>query len=422
VITIIRASRLIDGDGGEAVDNPVVVVDGDRIIGVYAKEPPADVLPRDARILDYQGCTLLPGLIDAHVHTNFPGDGTPVEDSFKEGDGLLVASSVDAARRALEIGVTTVRDLGGRGSTTFNARRALELGYGRGPRMLLAGQPITVTGGHTWHYGGEADGVDGVRLKVRQLCKLGADWIKVIDSGGGTINTKSYLPSFSREELGAISDEAHRMGRPVTVHTLNANALEDAIDAGVDGIEHASFLVDETQAQQYSPAVADKLAKSGIPVTTTLAVALDCVNAMRVKDRLTEKEKHFLDDWSRMLEDNVSQFRKLREAGVEFIAGTDAGWRFTTVESLPDELWLMTEGGMSGTQAISSATGKSADVLGIGGVTGRVRTGLTADLLAVSGDPREDVRGLRNVRLVMQAGQVRVADGIAVSETNQLVR
>jgi imidazolonepropionase-like amidohydrolase len=212
------------------------------------------------------------------------------------------------------------------------------------------------------------------------------------------------------------------MGRPVTVHTLNANALEDAIDAGVDGIEHASFLVDETQAQQYSPAVADKLAKSGIPVTTTLAVALDCVNAMRVKDRLTEKEKHFLDDWSRMLEDNVSQFRKLREAGVEFIAGTDAGWRFTTVESLPDELWLMTEGGMSGTQAISSATGKSADVLGIGGVTGRVRTGLTADLLAVSGDPREDVRGLRNVRLVMQAGQVRVADGIAVSETNQLVR
>lgn len=422
MITIIRASRLIDGDGGEAVDNPVVVVDGDRIIGVYAKEPPADVLPRDARILDYQGCTLLPGLIDAHVHTNFPGDGTPVEDSFKEGDGLLVASSVDAARRALEIGVTTVRDLGGRGSTTFNARRALELGYGRGPRMLLAGQPITVTGGHTWHYGGEADGVDGVRLKVRQLCKLGADWIKVIDSGGGTINTKSYLPSFSREELGAISDEAHRMGRPVTVHTLNANALEDAIDAGVDGIEHASFLVDETQAQQYSPAVADKLAKSGIPVTTTLAVALDCVNAMRVKDRLTEKEKHFLDDWSRMLEDNVSQFRKLREAGVEFIAGTDAGWRFTTVESLPDELWLMTEGGMSGTQAISSATGKSADVLGIGGVTGRVRTGLTADLLAVSGDPREDVRGLRNVRLVMQAGQVRVADGIAVSETNQLVR
>jgi len=416
MITVIRADRLIDGTGGEIIDNPVVLVDDDTIVGVYENQPPADAVPSDARALDYFGCTLLPGLIDAHVHLNLPGDGTEFEETIKEDDGVLVASSANAARTALEAGITTVRDTGGRGSTTFSLRRALEQGYGRGPRMLVVGQPVTITGGHTWYLGGEADGVDGVRLKVRQLCKLGADWIKVMGSGGGTINTMSHRPSFSREELVAIADEAHRLGRKVTVHTLNAEALENAIAAGVDGIEHASFLVDETQTQQYSQGVAENLAKAGIPVTSTLVVGHACVTAMRVKEQLTDQEESFLERWSSMLADNLSQFRKLRDAGVEFIAGTDAGWRFTRFDSLPDELWLMTQGGMSGAEAIHSATGKSADVLGIGGTTGRVKAGLAADLLAVMGDPREDVRMLRNVRLVVQAGQVRVANGVAVRD------
>lgn len=416
MITVIRADRLIDGTGGEAIANPVVLIDDDTIVGVYENEPPADAVPSDARALDYQGCTLLPGLIDAHVHLNLPGDGTEFEETIKEDDGVLVASSANAARIALEAGITTVRDTGGRRSTTFNLRRALEQGYGRGPRMLVVGQPVTITGGHTWYLGGEADGVDGVRLKVRQLCKLGADWIKVIGSGGGTINTQSHRPSFSREELVAIADEAHRLERRVTVHTLNAEALENAIAAGVDGIEHASFLVDQTQIQQYSPGVAEKLAKSGIPVTSTLVVGHDCVKAMSAKEQRTDTEENFLERWSSMLEDNLSQFRKLRDIGVEFIAGTDAGWRFTKFDSLSDELWLMTQGGMTGAEAIYSATGKSADVLGIGGVTGRVKVGLAADLLAVAGDPREDVRGLQNVRLVVQSGRVRVADGAAVRD------
>jgi imidazolonepropionase-like amidohydrolase len=410
MITVIRSDLLIDGTNGKAIDNPVVLVEGSKIVGIYQGEAPEGAIPSDARVLDYTGCTLLPGLIDAHIHSNLPGDGTSFEESVREDDGVLVATSANNVRIALESGVTTVRDTGGRGSSTFSVRRTLDLGYGEGSRMLLVGQPMTITGGHTWYFGGEADGVDGVRRKVRELCKLGADWIKVINSGGGTLNTKSYLPSFNRDELNAIADETHRMGRRVTVHTLNADALDDAITAGVDGIEHASFLVDSSQSQQYSPRVAEKLAESGIPVTTTLVVAYDAVNAMHAKEKLTPTEQAFLDSWSGMMEANVAQFGQLREAGVRFMAGTDAGWRFTTVRSLPDEMWLMTQGGMTGEEAIYSTTGQSADILGISDITGRVKVGLEADLIAVTGDPRGDVRGLRKTRLVMQGGQVKVAD------------
>ena len=197
---IIRADRLIDGTGGAPIPDPVVVVDGVTITGVYSGQAPEGAAPADAEVLDYPGCTLLPGLIDAHVHLTLPGNDTPFEETVREPDGVLVASAAGAARVALEAGITTVRDTGGRGDTTFQLRRALELGVARGPRMLLVGQPVTITGGHTWYLGGEADGVDGVRLKVRQLAKAGADWIKVMGSGGGTLNTISHKPSFSRAD------------------------------------------------------------------------------------------------------------------------------------------------------------------------------------------------------------------------------
>ncbi len=410
---VIKADRLVDGTGAEPLADPYVVVDGDKIVGVYQGEVPAGIVPAGTETLDYSGCTLLPGLIDAHVHLNLPGDGTSFEETILEDDGVLVASAANAARIALEAGITTVRDTGARRSTTFNLRRALRLGYGKGPRMLLVGQPVTITGGHTWYLGGEADGVDGVRLKVRELCKLGADWIKVMGSGGGTLNTISHKPSYSRAELMAIADEAHRMQRRVTVHTLNAEALDNAIAAGVDGIEHASFLIDDRQNQQFAPEVAERLAQAGIPVTTTLAVGHDCVNTMSAKPTLDPVERVFLDRWEVMNEANLSQFTKLREIGVQFIAGTDAGWRFTKFDSLPDEIWLMTQGGCSAVEAVHAATGKSADVLGIGDLTGRVRVGLAADLLAVAGDPLGDLRGLRDVRLVVQDGVVQVSDGKA---------
>jgi imidazolonepropionase-like amidohydrolase len=401
----IRADRLLDGSGGPPLADPVVVAD-ETIIGVYQGTVPAGVLPEGATVLDYTGCTLLPGLIDAHVHLNLPGDGTPFEQVVAENDEVLTAATASAAQDLAAGGVLTVRDCGSRGTTAFSVRRALQLGRGQGPRMLLSGPPITVTGGHTWYLGGEADGVDGVRRKVREVCKLGADWIKVIGSGGGTINTAAHQPAFTREELAAIVEQAHRQDRHVTVHTTCAEALDDAISCGVDQIEHGNFLIDEAR-QQYEPELAARLAASGIPVTSTMVIGYDVMRRIDAKPDPSPDDKALRGQRERMLAGSLSQFRLMREAGVRFIAGTDAGWRYTAFGSLPSQLWLMTEAGMTAGEAIAAATGQSADVLGLGTLTGRLSPGLAADIIAVPGNALDDVRALGDVRLVVQSGKVR---------------
>ncbi len=400
----IRADRLLDGSGGPPLADPVVVAD-DTIIGVYQGAAPAGVLPEGATVLDYTGCTLLPGLIDAHVHLNLPGDGTPFEQTVAENDEVLTAATASAAQRLAAGGVLTVRDVGSRGTTAFSVRRALQLGHGQGPRMLLSGPPITVTGGHTWYLGGEADGVDGVRRKVREVCKLGADWIKVIGSGGGTVNTAAHQPAFTREELDSIVGQAHKQGRRVTVHTTCAEALDDAISCGVDQIEHGLFLIDEAR-QQYQPELGARLAASGIPVTSTMVVGYDVMRRIDAKPEPSAEDRALRGQREQMLADSLTQFRLMREAGVRFIAGTDGGWRYTGFDSLPAEIWLMTQAGMTAGEAIAAATGDAADVLGLGSVTGRLAAGLAADLLAVRGNPLEDVQLLEDVRLVVQGGRI----------------
>lgn len=194
-----------------------------------------------------------------------------------------------------------------------------------------------------------------------------------------------------------------------------ARSIADAIDAGVDQIEHASFIADQDGSQKFEPAVADKLARSGIPVTATLAVGGSALKAMLGKDRRTPAEEAFLHGWKRMFADNMSQFGKLREAGVKFVAGTDGGWRFTPIDGLPMEMELMRQGGLTAMEAIVAATGFSARVLGVGDKFGTLRAGLAADVVLVAGDPLGDLGLLNDIRLVMQAGAVRATDGRPVA-------
>ena len=405
--TVIRADRLIDGTGAAPVQDAVLVVDQGKIVGTFAGQAPEGLVPVDAEVLQLPGCTILPGLIDSHVHMNFPGNGLLLEEIMTEPEGVLVATATFAAAKALAAGVTTVRDTGCVHGTVFEVRRALELGHGLGPRILACGQPITITGGHTWYLGGEADGEDGLRKKVRSMAKLGADAIKVMASGGGTRNTTSHLPSFSPAEMNAIVDEAHRMGRKVTAHCLNARAIEIAVEAGVDQLEHAGFLIDEAANQKFDPAVAEKIANAGVAVTSTLAVGEYAVEAMRAKPELTKAEQEFLDHWSMMLEDNLNTFTQLHEAGVRIVAGTDAGWRFTPIDGLAVEIELLERAGLSRMQALVAATGNAAATLGVDDKFGTLAPGLAADVLVVGGDPLENLSALRDVRLVLQGGKIR---------------
>jgi imidazolonepropionase-like amidohydrolase len=409
--TLIRADRLIDGTGAAALENAAVVVENGRVKAVLQGEVPAGLVPDDAERIEIRGGTILPGLIDTHVHLNLPGDGTMLEDAVRESDGVLVATSAWCAGRALDAGITTVRDLGGARSTVFDLRRALALGYGRGARIIACGQPITITGGHTWYFGGEADGEDALRRKVREMAKLGADFIKVMATGGGTVNTMSWLPSYSRAELTALADEAHRLGRRIAAHCLCAAATEMVVEAGFDQIEHGGFLVSADGRQEFVPAVAEKVARAGVPVTSTLAVGgfmLKHLREEQAKGPLSPADKLVLERWLRMFDANLDQFRRMREAGVTWVAGTDAGWRFTAFEGLPLELELMQQGGFSAMEAIVAATGKAAEVIGIAEKVGTLKPGLAADVIVVAGNPLDDLKRLEDVRLVMQGGEIRV--------------
>ena len=406
--TVVHADRLIDGTGAPPVADASLVVENGRVASVFAGPVPEGAAPPGAEHLHMPGCTILPGLIDAHVHLNLPGDGTTLETNVRESDGTLAATTTLSAVRALAAGITTVRDVGAARTTVFDVRRAFQLGHGHGARIVAGAQPITVTGGHTWYLGGEADGEDALRRKVREMHKLGADFIKVMATGGGTVNTMSWLPSFSRHELQVLADEAHRLGKAITAHCLCADATDMVVDAGFDGIEHGGFIVDRAGHQRFVPATAEKVARAGTPVCSTLAVGGFMLRALRAMEHRGPVEGAALDRWERMAAENQRHFGLMRDAGVTWVAGTDAGWRYTTIEGMPLELELMVEGGMSAGEALHAGTGLAARVLGIADEVGTLQPGKVADVLVVAGNPLDRMAALTEVRLVLQGGERRV--------------
>lgn len=396
--SFIRANRLVDGNGRVITGRPVVEIEDGKIVSLYEGGA-----PEQAEILDFGDATILPGLIDTHVHLNLPGNGLLLEEAMCEGFEVLLATSMGTAAMALGAGITSVRDVGCFGTSAFSARRTIALGYAKGARIMAAGAPITITGGHTWPMGGEADGVEALRRKVRQMIKDGADFIKVMGSGGGTIGTASWRPSFSQTEMDAITEESHRNERRVAVHCLCAESIDIAVRANVDQIEHAGFISSPTGDQNYDPAVAERLARSGIPVTTTLAVGATAINAMKQLASRSPEQTEFLTRWQRMMEDNLSQYSKLSDAGVTFVAGTDAGWRFTSFDSLVLEMQMMERGGTARMDCISAATGLAAKVIGLED-RGRIAPEMTADLIVVKGNPLDDLTALHDLEMIMQGG------------------
>jgi imidazolonepropionase-like amidohydrolase len=402
---IVRASRLIDGTGGPPIERPTVVIQGGMIREIHAGgAAPKGDRPPGAPELDLPGHTLLPGLIDAHVHLVLPGDGTPFETSVREPDGVLLATAIHNAQTALRAGITTLRDCGSMRDTTLEIRRAQRLGYAVVPRLHLCRCPMTITGGHCWYFGSEADGPEGVRQMVRRLVKAGVDFIKMMASGGGTLGTYSSRPSYTVEELRAAVDEAHRLNRRVGIHCTCADATRNAVAAGADHIEHALFLTDEQGHQRFEAEVADAVARRTIPVTSTLCVGHFLVDSLSARDGATPDERAAVERWRRTNDDNIRNAGRMRQAGVRYVAGTDAGWRFTPFDGLVRELELLHEAGMSTGDAIAAATSAAAGAMGIAGEVGTLRAGLRADMIAAAGDPLEDLAALRRPAMVMLGG------------------
>ena len=402
---IIKADRLIDGFGGPPQRDRALVIEGGVIAEVLFCEQLENVADPSC-VLDFPGATLLPGLIDAHTHTNMAGRGRSGEEASGDGDDLMLLRSARNARTALRSGVTTMCDNGAWHNTGLSVKRGIEEGEVSGPTLLACGRPVTVTGGHLWFMGCEADGVEGVRKVTRRLIKEGADFIKVIATGGSTLTSNPYRPAFGVDELKAIGVEAHNQGRFVGAHCRSNQGMRNVLEAGFDAIYHA-FFVDEEGRPSYDADVVERIVQQGVWVNPTMHIGRSGIWAWEAKRDgvgLTQEEEEKLSAGYEHRKVRLEQVGRMVDAGVRLIAGSDCGWGSYPFGQLAYELECMTQGGLTPMQAILSATSHAAESLGIGDRVGELTSGKRADLLVVEGDPSEDILDLMKVQAVFKDG------------------
>ncbi len=401
VVVAVKAGRVLDVRSGRYLDHQTILIEGDRIkeIGVESEIQPR--VSANARIIDLSQRTVLPGLIDAHTHIT----GDPGHTGYR---GLSISVPRQAltgarnARLTLEAGFTTIRNVGASGYSDIALRDAIDAGDVTGPRIRASGPALGITGGHCdnnllapeFHVFSEgvANGVPQVMAKVRENIKYGADLIKICATGGVLSRGDSPdLEQFSPEEMRAIVAEAHRLGRKVAAHAHGAQGIKDAVLAGVDSIEHASF-VNEEDIQL--------MKERGTYLVPTLYLA-DWFMENYLKLGLTEDvvaKAKFVMPAARQ---NVA--RAFSE-GVKVAFGTDAAVYPHGLNA--HEFAVMVKLGMTPLAAIQAATINAADLLGWSDRVGTLEPGHFADLIAVDGDPLKDVRVLENVRFVMKGGEV----------------
>ena len=407
-LLLLRAGRLLDGTGGPAQEQMAVLVQDGKIKSVGPGHELRLPDGANGEVLEFPAATLLPGLIDCHTHTNMPGNGRRGEDvHVNDDDDLRLLRSAHNVATALQTGVTTLCDCGGWHHTTFSLKEGIRHGLIPGPRVLASGRPITITGGHCWFMGSEADGIDGVRHEARQLIKEGADFLKVMATGGSTQGTDPFRPAFSMEELQAIAEEGHRRNKLVTAHCRTNAAMRMAVDAGFDVIMHGWF-TDSTGARVFDEELARHIAEHKVWVNPTLHITrsrLLLLQAKKENGGLTLDEEAQLQRMEAGHQQNLVNTQRLLEAGVRLMAGSDCGWGVYPFGRFDLELQAMVNGGLSPMQALVAATGGNAEALGISGEVGAVTPGKEADLVVVDGKPDEAVSDVAKVLAVFKAGK-----------------
>ena len=384
----VRGERLFDGVRSSDGAGPVVLVEGTTIVAVLEGGPPAD-----AEVVDFAGATLLPGLVDTHVHLAFDASRDPVAALAGQDDDAVIAAMVAAARTALLGGVTTVRDLGDRDYLSLGLRGRADL-----PTIVAAGPPVTTPLGHCHFLGGEvADSVDAVRQAVRDHADRGCDVIKVMSSGGTmTPGTRQEEAQFARDVLCAAADEAHRLGLPVTAHAHGTDAIENCLAAGVDGMEHVSFWTADGVDDR--PDLRQAIADRGVVVGATAGL-LPPPPGFAPPPAVLARAAKF-----------IANTRDMVERGAVVVAGTDAGIApVKPHDVLRHAVAQLGDLGMTPQQALETATSRAARAIGLGDRKGRLAAGYDADLLVVDGDPLADPAAIHRIRAVFARGQQLVA-------------
>jgi imidazolonepropionase-like amidohydrolase len=386
MIRYYTADRLITGDRGRCIRYGGVLVDGELIRWVGPSHEVPWRLRRRSEHVDLGPLTLLPGLIDSHVHLALDGAPGAMDRMRSASPAELYALMLRNAGALLSAGVTTARDLGAPGSLGVRVRDAVRSGLAPGPALVVSGAPLTVPDGHCWFMGGAHVGEQALRQAVREQTGAGVDLIKVMATGGALTRGSALSEGqFTDRELAAVVDEAARAGVPVAAHAHGTAGIAASLRAGVHTIEHCSFL-DPSGAIAPDPALVRRLAASGVHVCPTIS------------ERFTER-------WDRLAPGPLPALPTLYRQGVPIVAGTDAGTDGAPHHAYVQGLIGMARLGLPPAEILEAATSRAARALRVETLTGRIALGLRADLIAVEGDPLHDVSALRDLRLVVVRGQ-----------------
>ncbi|MDV6277534.1 amidohydrolase family protein [Rhodococcus erythropolis] len=381
--TGIRARRLFDGHRWR--EGPALILIENGIIGDI--DFSGARCPEGIEYIDLGESAVLPGLVDAHAHLTWAPQGDP-QNLATDTDEILLGRARRHADQALRSGVTTIRDLGDRGYATVSLQQEYRHGA-VGPQLLTSGPPLTRTGGHCWYLGGEADTSPALTAAVDEHARRGVDWIKIMATGGfRTQGTNPWSAQYTREQLTAVVDTAHGWGLPVTAHAHATAGIAAAVAAGVDGLEHCTFVGEDGAVLE--PRIVESIVQQDIWCGITIA---------RPRDGLPVQTLS-------ILEKKWGNVRALMAAGARIAFSTDAGINSAKPhDTLPRDLVYLTSQGFSPLEVLTAATADAAASCGIGTRKGRIAPGYDADLLAVPGTCKYSLEPLLEITEIFRAGR-----------------
>lgn len=389
---VIKGGWLFDG-AGNWLEGQALVLEGNRIKEVL----PVGQLPteHELQVLDADGCTVMPGMIDCHVHICSSGAADGSKEAM-DPDAMIALRAAHHAKTLLNAGFTTIRNMGTKHQVDISVKQAIDRGFIVGPRIITSGEMLTMTGGHGWTMGRQVDGPDEARKAAREQLRAGAEVIKIMATGGVmTPGVEPGSPQLTIEEMHAAVEEAHKAGRKTATHAQGTIGIKNAILAGLDTIEHGIFLDDE---------VIQMMLDRGVALVPTLVAPYHIVRgglAAGIPAYAVEKA-------NRVIKAHGESFRMALRAGVTIAFGTDCGTPLNVPGINALELQLMVEAGMTSQQALLSVTGVAAQVCDRDQQIGTLTPGKFADVLVVKGNLLDDVKLLQNqdnFRAIIKDGQ-----------------